>query len=299
MDHALHTVDVAGFRLAYRRAGRGHPLLLFHGGLGDSREWRRQLDGLAADCDVIAVDAPGCGGSADPVRDLSLADYADLMAGFCTALGVRHPDVGGSSFGSVCALVLHRYHPGLARSLLLASAYAGWAGSLPAEEIARRKRWAAGLFDRPVEEWAPDFLASVYSPGTDPSLVAEALSAVRESRAASLHLLQPLADADLRDVLPTITVPTLLLYGEDDQRAPTTVAAAMHEAIPGSRLEVLPGVGHGAAQEAPETFNRVVREFLRGLGPGSEASRDRNVSDRSDGSDRPTGQLGPSASEGR
>ena len=71
-----------------------------------------------------------------------------------------------------------------------------------------------------------------------------------------------LAEADLRDVLPQIDVPTLLLYGDRDARAPLDVTDALRAAIPGSRLVVLPGVGHVSSVEAPDRFNAEVRTFL-------------------------------------
>jgi pimeloyl-ACP methyl ester carboxylesterase len=60
-------------------------------------------------------------------------------------------------------------------------------------------------------------------------------------------------------------VPTLLLYGDADVRAPLDVAHGMHAAIPGSKLVVLPGVGHVISVEAPERFNDEVRAFLLGV----------------------------------
>ncbi len=74
-----------------------------------------------------------------------------------------------------------------------------------------------------------------------------------------------LAEADLRDVLPRIEVPTLLLYGDADPRSPLSVAEDLHAAIPTSRLVVLPGVGHMSNLEAPARFNSEVRSFLRSV----------------------------------
>jgi|SRR5579859_4588395 len=71
------------------------------------------------------------------------------------------------------------------------------------------------------------------------------------------------AEIDLRDLLPDVSVPTLLLYGDADVRSPKDVAEAMHAAIPGSRLVFLPGAGHLCDVEAPEPFNSEVRGFLR------------------------------------
>jgi pimeloyl-ACP methyl ester carboxylesterase len=68
---------------------------------------------------------------------------------------------------------------------------------------------------------------------------------------------------DLRGALPHITVPTLLIYGDQDVRAPLSVAEDLQAAIPGSALVVLPGTGHVCNIEAPEAFNDAVRNFLR------------------------------------
>jgi pimeloyl-ACP methyl ester carboxylesterase len=68
---------------------------------------------------------------------------------------------------------------------------------------------------------------------------------------------------DVRDVLPHVEVPTLLVYGDRDVRAPLTVAENLEAAISGSRLVVLPDTGHACNIEAPEAFNRAVRDFLR------------------------------------
>jgi pimeloyl-ACP methyl ester carboxylesterase len=59
-------------------------------------------------------------------------------------------------------------------------------------------------------------------------------------------------------------LPTLLLYGDEDVRAPTDVAHDLHAAIPTSRLVVMPGVGHMSSVEAPERFSSEVRAFLSG-----------------------------------
>jgi pimeloyl-ACP methyl ester carboxylesterase len=86
---------------------------------------------------------------------------------------------------------------------------------------------------------------------------------MREVRSAGARpMLAAFAEADLRAVLPTITVPTLLLYRAADARAPRPVAEALHAAIPNSELVLLPGVGHLRNLEAPETFNAEMRHFL-------------------------------------
>ncbi|MFC0681817.1 alpha/beta fold hydrolase [Lysobacter korlensis] len=262
MDAEPRTVEVCGLRIGYRRAGRGKPLLLLHGGFSDSREWRPQLDGLADELDVIAMDCLGCGVSADAPPGFALAEYADIAAGFLRALGLESAHVGGISFGSLYALVLYRHHPEAVRSLVLAGAYAGWAGSLAAEEVARRIAWAEGALTRPADEWGPDFLATVYS-DPSPELFAEAMEILRDVRPGGFTpVARTFWQADVRDVLPTIQVRTLLINGEQDARATLPVTRQLQSRIPDATLAVVPGAGHGVNGEAPLAFNTAVQVFL-------------------------------------
>jgi pimeloyl-ACP methyl ester carboxylesterase len=263
----MDMVEVGGLRIAYRRAGTGPALLLVHGALGDSRDWRRQLEGLSDELTVVAWDAPGCGGSDDPPETFWLPDFADCLAGFAAAVGLERPHVLGLSFGGGLALELYRRHPGLPRSLVLASAYAGWKGSLPPEVVRERVERAEREAGQPPEQWVEGYLPGLFTEAAPPALLEEAAAIMLDVRPAGMRaMLRSFAQADLRDVLPGVRVPTLLLYGDADRRSPLgTVAAELHEKIPGSRLRVMPGVGHAANMEAPGRFNAEVREFLRSV----------------------------------
>ena len=143
----MDEIEVGGPRIAYRRAGVGPPLVLLHGGPSDSREWRRQLDGLADDFTVVAWDMPRFGGSADPPEHFRTRDYADCLAAFIEVLGLKQPHLLGLSFGSGLALELYRWHSTIPRTLILASADAGWAGSLPPDVVEQRKQHMLRLID--------------------------------------------------------------------------------------------------------------------------------------------------------
>ena len=268
MDLEVGTVEVDGKPIGYRRAGTGPPLVLLHGAWSDSREWRRELDTLSDEFTVIAWDAPGCGPSFDPPDDFPLAAYADAVARFVDAIGADHPHLLGISFGGGLALEVYHRHPALARSLVLASAYAGWAGSLPADEVAERVRRVFEESEQPPSEWAPSYLPSFFAGPVPQAARDEMLEIMLDVRPAGIRpMVTAFAAADLRDVLPTITVPTLLLYGELDSRAPRTVAEELHHQIPGSELVMLPDVGHVTNVEAPELFDATVRAFLRTVTP--------------------------------
>jgi pimeloyl-ACP methyl ester carboxylesterase len=143
----MDQVEVEGLRIAYERAGAGPPLVLLYGYVGDGPAcWRRQLDELSDEFTVVAWDAPGAGGTADPPESFGMAGYADCLAGFVHRLGLEEPHVAGLSFGGILALALCHRHPAIPATLILASAYAGWGGSLPGRwrsQVAMRAALAA------------------------------------------------------------------------------------------------------------------------------------------------------------
>jgi pimeloyl-ACP methyl ester carboxylesterase len=258
-----HAAELSDGRVAFELSGAGPPLVLLHGAMGDRREWLLQLDALAEDFTVLAWDAPGCGDSFDPPPDYGLAGYADCLAELVAELGLERPHVLGLSFGSGLALELFRRHPQLPRSLVLASAYAGWAGSLGRDAAEARRAALLRDAERPPEEVARDFSATLFVESVPAALVDEAVAQMSSFHPAGLRaMVNAFADADLREVLPRIDVPTLLVYGDADQRSPLNVAEDVHACIPGSRLVVIPGPGHAVNLEAPERFNEVVRAFL-------------------------------------
>lgn len=260
-------VDVDGQTIAFERHGDGPPLVLLHGAVSDSRDWRRELEGLSDEFTVVAWDAPGCGRSFDPPEDYGLDGYADCLAAFIEALGLGRPHVLGLSFGSGLALELFRRHRGLPRSLVLTSAYAGWLGSLGREVAEERRRWGLSAADQPREEYVREFNETLFVSSVPADVVAEMTEIAMDLHPAGLRAMSnAFADADLRDVLTEIDVPTLLIYGDLDQRSPLPVGEDLHARIPGSQLVVIPGVGHVLNLEAPERFSDEVRSFLRAAG---------------------------------
>ena len=261
----MDQVEVDGLQVAYERAGSGPPLMLLPGFVGDGRStWAHQLDELSDEFTVVAWDNPGAGHSSTPPDSWRLPDYADCLAGFLQAVGLDRPHLVGLSFGGSLALELFRRHPTIPRSMVLASAYAGWAGSLDPQEVEERLRVCLRLADLPPLQFAAGLLPSMFSESAPPEAVEAFATSVGATTPDGFRVMShSAAEADLRDVLADVDVPVLLLYGDQDVRAPRKVADALHSAIPGSRLVMMPGVGHVSTVEAPERFCAEVRHFLR------------------------------------
>jgi pimeloyl-ACP methyl ester carboxylesterase len=234
-----------------------------HGAGDDSRIWQPQLDALAGEFTVVAWDEPGAGRSSDIPRGFDLGDYANCLGALIDTLALGPSHLVGLSWGGTVALELYRHRPELAATLILADTYAGWKGSLPEDEV--RARVAAGhrmLAAAPgeLDSAVPGVFAGEPPPRFVPLLGEIAVGMRPASLAAQLAVM---AETDQRELLPRITVPTLLIWGEHDARSPLDVARQFEQAIPEATLVVLPGAGHVSNLEQPERFNDAVRTFCR------------------------------------
>lgn len=263
-EQPVQSVIIGGRHIAYEHMGRGEPIVLVHGFLSDSRAWRPQFEPLAREFRVIAWDAPGCGQSDDPPETFGFAEYADCLAALLDSLAITSAHMVGLSWGGACLLEFWRRHPEKVRTLTISGGYAGWKGSLPedvvAERLARANRDAA----QPPDTWVDTFVPGLFGESASDEMKQEARAMLADYHPAGyLAMARGLAESDLRDVLPTIAVPTLLLWGGSDQRSPVVVGESFQEAVPGSEMIVIPGAGHLLNVDAAETFTGHLLDFVR------------------------------------
>jgi pimeloyl-ACP methyl ester carboxylesterase len=260
----MDTIDVDGLRIAYERAGTGPAVVLLHGYVGDgATTWRGQIDALSDEFTVVAWDAPGAGSSSDPPESFGMAGYSACLAGLISRLGLDRPFIVGLSFGGALAIDFCRRHPAVPAALVLASAYAGWAGSLSAEVTAQRLRQAETLSGLTPEKFRAALLPTMFTDGTARDVRARFGATMLAFHPAGFRAMAQASAEDLSDALPHLKLATLLIYGDQDVRAPLDVARRLQAAIPHSRLVVLPGVGHVCNVEAPHEFTSALRTFLR------------------------------------
>ena len=149
---------------------------MLHGAPSDSRTWQWMLPDLARDHTVIAWDAPGFGESSDIDDSWRAPQFADALAAFIAALGLERPHLVGHSFGTMVALSLFQRHPAVPASLVLVGGYAGWAGSLPPDEVARRLEMFLGMAE----------LGDAFDPKSYPGLFSDLIPADRDAALATM-----------------------------------------------------------------------------------------------------------------
>lgn len=264
-------VDVGGLDITFERAGTGPPVLLTHGFVGDARStWGSQVEALADEFTVIAWDAPGAGGSTDPPEDFGMEAYADCLVGFLRELRIEQAHLVGFSFGGALVLAAFHRHRAVASSLTLVGGYAGWLGSLGAEDADRRLALSLEVSGLPPDQFAAAMAPSMFSPSADDRRVDQFINSVRAFHPGGFRAMARASYEDQGHVLPEIDIPTLLLYADQDVRAPVAIGEAMHAAVPRSELVVLPGAGHVSPVEAPDDVTPELRRFLRSAGQSTD-----------------------------
>ena len=246
------------------RAGRaGTPVVLLHGLGGNAASWGPQLDGLAATHRVLAWDMPGYGGS-KALPEMTFAAVVDALAALLDAEGIDAAHLVGHSLGAMVAQEFALAHPGRVRSLALLAGSGrfgppggSWQKRFVAERLAPLD---AGLG---MADIAARALPLLFAGAVEPAHRELARSALAAVPAATYRAaLGMLATFDALDRLPTLRLPALVVGGEHDPMAPHESLRRLRDALPGARLEIVPGAGHWLGLECPKTLNALLREFL-------------------------------------
>jgi pimeloyl-ACP methyl ester carboxylesterase len=255
MPSSESTLNLRGCRTRLLRGGSGAPLLYLHGE-HDAGDWPDALQRLAGSFDVIAPDHPGFGGSDLPGWLDDTDDFVCFYLDLLDELGLTGVHLVGSSIGGWVAAKLAACNATRLRSLTLVA--------------------AAGLYvdDTPPGDifiWSPDELIGnlyhdqkIAAAEIAKSRAGEDLDLVLKNRFAAARLgWQPrLHDPDLHKWLHRITLPTLILWGQEDRVLPPTYAAAYAERIAGSRKLILPDCGHLPHRERPAETAAAITKFL-------------------------------------
>ena len=254
--------------------GAGPPVVLVHGLSGNWQNWLPVLPALAERGHRgIAFDLPGFGHSQMPERDITIPRYGLAVDAVLDALGVEGPAaVVGSSMGGLIAAELAIARPQRVERLVLVSAAALWNEQLRARPLvaaSKVSRFYAPLLASGWEVIAhlPRLRHEVLRAAgiRNPSRISAPLACELLSgtgKPGFIDALQALYDYRIRDRLPEIACPALIVWGTADPVVPLRHAFEFQRLIPRSRVAVFPGAGHAPMLELPERFNRALLDFL-------------------------------------
>ena len=278
----LREVTIHGHRIAYREAGHGPVLLLIHGMAGSMATWKQVMPALATEFTVVAPDLPGHGLSEKLVGDCSLGAFASTLRDLLIALGHERATVIGQSLGGGIAMQFAYQYPERCERLVLVGS--GGLGrevnpmlkalSLPGSEAVLKLGCSAPMRSAIT---AIGKLASQIGLSPQPAVAELWRSYVSlgddDTRHDFLRTLRAVIDprgqaVSASDRLHLVAeMPSLIVWGDADPIIPVEHAYAAHEAIAGSRLEIVPGVGHYPHCEAPSRFVSVLTEFIETTAP--------------------------------
>ena len=241
-------------------------MVLLHGFPHDRALWRHQVAALSDAHRCIAPDLPGFG-SSTPLTAPSVEAYADAVISLLDTVGVARATIAGLSMGGYVAFALWRRHPQRVRALILCDTKAGAdtdevrAKRQALIAVAERDGAAAvaaaqieGMLGKSTRASRPDVVTEIRA-----MMARQPVVGITGALTALMH--RP----DSTSTLASISVPALILVGDEDTLTPPKEARAMHGAIRTSTLVEIAHSGHATALEQPAAVNAALRAFLDAL----------------------------------
>ena len=254
-------IDVGGLHLEYEDHGQGDVLVLLHGLGCSARDWGLQIPALSAHYRVIAPSLRGFGGSDKPGGPCSIMQYADDIVALLDALDIERAHVLGHSMGGAVALQLAVAHQDRLESLIVINSQARFA-------VRDWRRYFTLLMRFMMNgttgmERLTRFVARQLFPHDSQSSLradmAERYSA--NDRRAYVAALHALAGWSVEDMVDTVTLPTLVLAGDQDV-APVERSRAFAQRMPDADMHVVSDSGHATPFDQSDVVNKLVLDFL-------------------------------------
>ncbi len=261
-----YTTTLNGAQIAYTITGSGsQTIFLIHGYPLNGNLFANQRQALGASYRVITMDIRGFGRSVSPDDQGSIDIYANDALALLNQLGISKAIIGGHSLGGAVVVKLYELAPALFSGLILNDAAVFppsiveqnmWLGYQTQTREGGDKHGFIGLL-------LPEFLTGK-TRASQPDLVAEVSAEIRAATPNGMiggaQALQ--TRGNLTPIFATISVPTLILEGQEDSLTPMEQAKKLHRMISGSQLNIVPGATHGVITEAADTANSIILDWL-------------------------------------
>lgn len=262
------SIPVNGIHLSYDDVGEGKiPIIFLHGFPFDKSSWELQLEFLKFTYRLIAIGIRGFGESIDEDSTLSIDLFADDLIQFMDELKIEKAIICGLSMGGYIVLNAQKRFPERFTALILADTQC--IADTPEVKKNRYKTIdeieANGLVD-----FTEGFTKKVFHPEslTNKKEVVEDLRRVifSNSQSSIVRGLAALAErSETCSTLRNISIPTLIICGDEDQVTPIEKSESMKSSIAGSKLAVIENAGHVSNLEQPHEFAKALSDFLAEL----------------------------------
>ena len=260
----MATVQNQGLSISFEDVGTGRPIVLGHSFLCSGKMWREQVPALAEQYRVLNLDLRGHGNSSEVSRPFSIYDAVSDVVTVLEEVGIEKAVWCGLSFGGWVAMRAALTCPERVEGLILIDTDAG------VEHPYRKLRnYAMGLGARlfgmrPFLHPIARLMFGATTRRQNPALVSEWKGEFSRVHVPSLLLCLKAAmkrDSILQR-LPEISVPALVVIGEEDRPLPPARSRQLHDLLPDSELVQIPGAGHLSALEQPAAVNEAILDFL-------------------------------------
>ena len=251
-------IRVKGLDIHYLTCGSGEPLIILHGGGDGARAWKRNVAVLSRKYTIYVPDLPGFGSSESLKEPYYIPEMVEFVNDFAEAIGLDEFYLMGHSFGGGIALHYALKYPAKLRKLVLVSSLclgkeiAWWVRIFSNRNICTGLGKAVNAVFRGVKRIARYF---------GPWEIVEPISKT------SMHIGSGIATLTEQTIvllsqLPTIMVPTLVLWGSRDAIVPSAHAYAAAELIPDCQVRIFQNCGHSVYREKLREFSKVLSGFL-------------------------------------
>jgi 3-oxoadipate enol-lactonase len=255
------TIAIGDKKLSMDVSGTGKPIVLFHSLLADSSSFNPLAKELVKTHEVIALNLPGFGSSDFVGGDLNgIADH--IAKGIESLQLSEKPIFLGNGYGGFIALITSIRHPQLASRLVLADCGAMFSepgrAAFRGMSAAVKEKGLAAIADVAMRRlFAPEFQAQ------NSDLVEDRKKRFLEMDTETFHgACAALASLDIRDQLPKVSQPVLVLVGELDEATPSAMSAELQAGLVNAKLNILPGLAHVPQLQAPTVFMDAIRDFI-------------------------------------
>lgn len=267
----MPTITIPGGEtIWYKKTGTGKPVIQIHGSAFGHRNFARMTPLMAESFEVIDFDLPGYGESTGSLREAGMKGIADIVYEFVVALGYDKVSLHGTSFGAMIGVNLAAYHPEVIDRIVFSCFLAKYdlaarmmrktwkiaardSGMKAVTDLTSVAGFARGYYERPEAQAQFEEMYEAFD-ATDPGAFIKGTETIEQT--------------DLSPLLPSITMPALLLAGAEDNMTPFNPAPSgvgfsqIKEMLPNCEMKILDDCGHYLVLEQPEEATRLATEFL-------------------------------------